>query len=168
MKKKSPRKTSPHRIVICASASFYKQVIEVRDELKKLGFAVSIPLTAGKMEKLGDFRVERVKTWYQDSSMYKRKTFLTKHHFKKIIEGDSILVLNYEKNGKPGYIGGAVLAEMAIALHFGKKIYILNPIQEDVSYKEEILGTLPIILNGDLGGLASRRRGLREAKPPKK
>lgn len=150
-------KNKPSKIVICASASFYKQVIEVRDRLKKLGFTVSVPLTAGRMERSGDFRVERVKTWYQDSSTYKRKKFLTKHHFKKIVDGDSILVLNYEKNGKPGYIGGAVLAEMAIALHFGKKIYILNPIQEDVSYKEEILGTLPIILNGNLGDLAPKR-----------
>jgi len=59
-------------------------------------------------------------------------------------------VLNYEKNGRPGYIGGAVLAEMAIGLHFGKKIYILNDIDETVSYKEEILGMLPIFLNGKL------------------
>jgi len=81
---------------------------------------------------------------------YSRKTFLTKHHFKKIEKGDIVLVLNYEKNGRPGYIGGAVLAEMAIGLHFGKKIYILNDIDETVSYKEEILGMLPIFLNGKL------------------
>jgi hypothetical protein len=59
-------------------------------------------------------------------------------------------VLNYEKNGKRGYIGGAVLMEMGIALHLGKKVYILNPVDESVSYKEKILGMLPVILNGDL------------------
>lgn len=75
---------------------------------------------------------------------------MTKHHFNKIVKGDSVLVLNYEKNGKPGYIGGAVLAEMAIGLHFNKPIYVLNPVDETVHYKEEILGMKPVILNGKL------------------
>jgi len=137
-------------IVLCSSAAFYKQVIEVENELKKLGFKVSIPLTAGIMKKSGDFKVENYKTWYKDANDYKKKTFLTKHHFNKIVKGDYILVLNYEKNGINGYIGGAVLAEMALALHFKKKIYVLNPIPKGLSYEEELYGMLPIILNGDL------------------
>ncbi len=149
--KKNKKISGKNTVVICSSASFYKQVIEVQKLLKSMGFKVLVPLTAGKMERTGDFRVEKYKTWFKDSNSYKRKTFLTKHHFNKVVKGDSILVLNYEKNGKSGYIGGAVLSEMAIGLHFGKKIYILNPIQEDVSYKEEILGMMPVILNGDLG-----------------
>jgi diphthamide synthase subunit DPH2 len=146
MKKRAKKKT----IVICSSASFYKQVIEVRDTLKKLGFKVLVPLTAGKMERSGDFKVETYKTWFSDSNAYDRKRFLTKHHFNKVAKGDAVLVLNYEKNGKSGYIGGAVLMEMGLALHLGKKVYILHPIDESVSYKEEILGMLPVILNGDL------------------
>lgn len=149
MKYKGKRK-SKKVITICSSASFYKEVVVAEKELIKMGFKVLIPLTANKMKKSGDFRVETYKTWFADKNTYSRKTFLTKHHFNKVIKGDYVLVLNYEKNGKPGYIGGAVLAEMAIGLHFGKKIYILNPIQEDVSYKEEILGMMPTILNGDL------------------
>lgn len=137
-------------VVICASASFYKQVLEVRDALKKMGFTVLSPLTAGKMERTGDFRVETYKTWFDDAKAYKRKMFLTRHHFNKIAGEDSVLVLNYEKNGKPGYIGGAVLMEMGVALHLKKKIFILNPIDESVSYKEEILGMRPSILDGDL------------------
>jgi len=137
-------------IVICSSAAFYRQVLEVEDELKKLGFKVTIPLTAGRMKKSGDFKVESYKTWYKDANDYKEKTFLTKHHFNKIVKGDCVLVLNYEKNGISGYIGGAVLSEMALALHFKKKIYVLNPIPLSLSYTEELFGTLPIILNGDL------------------
>lgn len=137
-------------IVICSSASFYTQVLEVEDTLKKMGFLVSIPLTANKMKRSGDFRVETYKTWFKNPNDYKRKTFLTKHHFNKIVNGDITLVLNYEKNGIKGYIGGAVLCEMAIALQFKKKIYVLNPIDESCSYKEEILAMSPIILNGDL------------------
>ncbi len=154
-RKKSDRKKRSSRaevktIVICSSASFYKQVLEIRNALKKMGFKVSTPLTAGKMERTGDFRVETYKTWFGDANTYGRKTFLTKHHFDKVAKGDAVLVLNYEKNGKPGYIGGAVLMEMGIGLHLGKPIYILHPIDESVGYKEEILAMQPIILNGNL------------------
>lgn len=144
------KKRAQKTIVLCSSASFYKQVIEVRDALKKMGFKVLTPLTAGKMERTGDFKVETYKTWFKDSNSYSRKKFLTKHHFNKIAQGDAVLVLNYEKNGRSGYIGGAVLTEMAIALHFQKPIYILYPINQSIGYKEEILGMLPVILNGDL------------------
>jgi hypothetical protein len=148
--KKKSRSKKAKTIVLCSSASFYKQVIEVRDALKKMGFKVLAPLTAGKMERTGDFKVETYKTWFKDSNAYDRKKFLTKHHFNKVAKGDAALILNYEKNGKPGYIGGAVLTEMAIALHFQKPIYILYPIDQNIGYKEEILGMLPVILNGDL------------------
>ncbi|MEI7480341.1 MAG: hypothetical protein WCJ59_01820 [bacterium] len=137
-------------IVICSSAAFYKQVLEVEKELKKMGFKVTIPLTAGKMKRSGDFRVETYKTWYKNPNDYKKKTFLTKHHFNKITKGDIVLVLNYEKNGVLGYIGGAVLAEMALALHFGKKIYVLNPLPKSVTYLEELEAMLPVILEGNL------------------
>ncbi len=137
-------------ITICSSAFFYKQVLEAEIVLKKAEFSVLVPLTANTMKRSGDFRVEMYKTWLKNPKNYKRKTFLTKHHFNKIVKGDAILVLNYEKNGAEGYVGGAVLCEMAIAFHFRKKIYVLNPIDESCSYKEEILAMNPIILNGDL------------------
>jgi hypothetical protein len=122
-----------------------------------MGFKVLVPLTAGKMERTGDFRVETYKTWHKDVNAYSRKAYLTKHHFDKIKKGDYVLVLNYEKNGKRGYIGGAVLAEMAVAFHLGKPIYILNPIQNNVSYKEEILGMQPILLGGDLRKISLKK-----------
>ena len=150
------KKKSKPEVVICSSAAFYKQVLEVEQELKKLGFRVTLPLTAGKMKKSGDFNVEHYKTWYKNASDYKRKAFLTKHHFNKVKKGDIVLVLNYEKNGIAGYIGGAVLAEMLIGLHYGKKIYVLNPIPEGLSYTEELYGALPIILNGKLELIKSR------------
>jgi len=137
-------------ITICSSASFYKQVLEAEIVLKRAGFSVSVPLTANTMKRSGDFRVETYKTWFKNPKNYKRKTFFTKHHFNKIMKGEAILVLNYEKNGIRGYIGGAVLCEMAIAFHFKKRIYVLNPIDESCSYKEEILAMNPIILKGDL------------------
>jgi hypothetical protein len=152
MKKKLIKKKPANKktVTICSSASFYKEVVAVSKELKKMGFKVLVPLTAGKMERTGNWNVEDYKTWFSDGKTYSRKTFLTKHHFNKVQKGDIVLILNYEKNGKPGYIGGAVLMEMGIGLHFGKKICILNDIDESVSYKEEILGMLPVFLGGKI------------------
>ena len=137
-------------ITICASCSFYTKVIEVQKQLEDLGYKVLVPLTAKKMEKSNDFRVEKYKPWMERPTGYKRKAFLTKGHFDKVVEGDVTLVLNYEKNGREGYIGGAVLSEMALAFYFKKPIYILNPIDESSPYKEEMYGFLPKIINGDL------------------
>src|SRR5258708_3890941 len=106
------RKAKKKTITICSSATFYRQVIEVKRELEKAGLKVLVPLTANKMEKAGDFNVGKVKKWLKDPKQYGRKTFLTKNHFDKVAKGDAILVLNYEKKGILGYIGGAVLMEM--------------------------------------------------------
>ncbi len=141
---------NPKVIVICSSASFYTQVFEIEAFLKKKRFKVAVPLIANKMKRSGDFRVETYKTWFKNPKDYKKKAFLTKHHFNKITNGDAVLVLNYKKNNVEGYIGGAVLNEMAIAFYFKKPIYILNPISTSLSYTEEILAMNPIILNGDL------------------
>jgi len=126
-------------IVICSSASFYSQVVEMQKQLQDLGFKVKVPLTVSKMVKSNDFRVETYKTWMERPEDYKRKAYLTKKHFNEIKKGDVILILNYKKNGKDGYIGGAVLSEMAVAFYLKKPIFILNPIDESSSFKEEIL-----------------------------
>ena len=137
-------------IVICSSASFYTQVVEMEKQLKSLGFKVKVPFIANKMKKSGDFNVEKYKTWFNNPNDYKRKAYLTRKHFIEIEKGDIILILNYNKNGRDGYIGGAVLGEMAVAFYLKKSIYILNKIDENSSFKEEIYGMLPKIINGEL------------------
>jgi hypothetical protein len=74
-------------------------------------------------------------------------------HFAKIQEGDAILVINNEKNGIKGYIGGNVLMEITIAYFLKKPIYILNQLDEALSIKEEIYGINPVFLKGDLNKL---------------
>ena len=71
-------------------------------------------------------------------------------HFKKVVDSDAILVLNYEKRGIQGYIGGNGLMEMGIAFHYRKPIYILNAASKDLPFYEEIMGMQPVLLNGDL------------------
>jgi len=137
-------------ITICCSASFYRQALEVQEKLHEMGFKVEIPLTANKMKKSGDFNVENYKTWYKNAADYGKKAKLMKAHFKKVVEGDAILVLNYEKNGIQGYIGGNGLMEMAIAFHHKKPMYVLNTVPESLSIYEEVMGMQPTFLNGDL------------------
>ncbi len=93
-------------ITLCSSASFYKDLLEIEAKLKKLGFRVKIPYTAAKMKKSGDFDISKVRTWLTNPEDYKIKTKLMKGHFKKVIESNAILVVNLEKNGISGYIGG--------------------------------------------------------------
>jgi hypothetical protein len=72
-----------------------------------------------------------------------------KKRFDGIIWGDALLILNYDKNDVANYLGGNSLVEMAVAYYLNKPIYLFNPVPE-ISYKEEILGMFPIIINGDL------------------
>lgn len=137
-------------ITICSSAAFYKQVIEIQKELRKMGFKVLIPKTANKMRRNNDFDVSHYKTWYKDAADYTKKKQLMVAHFKEVMKADAILVVNEEKHGMAGYIGGNVLMEMVIAFHYKEKIFILNPIAPDLGIKEEVLGLFPTFINGDL------------------
>lgn len=137
-------------ITVCSSAAFFKKAFEIEKKLKELGFNVKLPHTALKMKQGGDFRIEVYKTWFKNKKDYSRKRWLIENHFRKVISGDAILVINEEKNGMKGYIGGNTLMEMAVAFHFKKPIYILNPISEKLGWKEEIFGLHPIFLEGKI------------------
>ena len=137
-------------ITICSSASHYKNVLDLEKDLKKLGFKVKIPKTANVMKRSKNFDISFYKTWYKNKADYKKKAKLMDGHFKKVLDADAILVTNFEKNGLRGYIGGNVLMEMVLAYHYKKPIYLLNPISEDLSIKEEVYALFPTFLNGDL------------------
>ncbi len=154
-KRKGNRKKT---ITVCASASFYKHVLEVEDQLRQLGFNVKIPHVARIMKKTNNFNVGSYKTWFENKKDYKVKTKLMKLHFKKVIESDAILVLNHERSGMLGYIGGNVLMEMVIAFHHKKPIFIYNEISENLSVKEEVYGLNPFFINGDLALLHKKLR----------
>jgi hypothetical protein len=141
-------------VVVCSSANFYRQALEVRDKLRTMGYEVTLPYTADKMEASGDFDVTHYKTWFGDASDYHKKAVLMERHFKEIAGGDIILVLNYEKHGQANYIGGNVLMEMAVAFYLKKPIYVLNGAPEESPLLEEILGTEPVFLEGDPAKLA--------------
>lgn len=141
---------SKKTITICSSASFYKQVLEVAQDLKKLRYKVKYPLTANIMKRTGIYDPSHYKTWFKDSAKYKRKTYLMLGHYDKIAKSDAILVLNLEKNSNPGYIGGNVLMEMGLALYLKKPIFLYQEPDPQSPFLEEIIGMNPVIINSDL------------------
>lgn len=147
------------KITICSSVDFTPKIIELKKDLENLGHNVNIPfftqmIIDGKMtfdefmsakEKDGDILLRQA----QDIDFIKR-------YWDYIKNSDAILVLNENKKGVDGYIGGNALMEMGFAYGFGKKIFLLNPIperSEKMHYVDEIIDMKPIVLNGDLGGL---------------
>lgn len=137
-------------ITICSSAHFYRQAIEIQEQLQKMGFTVIVPKTATLMKERGDFDTANYKTWFGDTNDYPKKAALIRAHFDEITKGDAILVLNYGKHGKTNYIGGNVLMEMSLAFYQKKPIIILNDAPEESSFIEEILGMQPTFLHGQL------------------
>lgn len=75
-----------------------------------------------------------------------------KAYYEKIKKYDIVLVVNPEKKGVKGYIGGNTLIEMAFAHVLNKKLFCLYTLSE-LPYTAEILAMKPIILNGDLSKL---------------
>lgn len=72
--------------------------------------------------------------------------------FKQIEDSDAILVLNHEKNGIPGYVGGNTLMDIGLATYLNKKIFILNPLpsEDQIRYVHEIKLVRPFVLDGDI------------------
>lgn len=149
------------KITLCGSIAFYKEMETVRDELTTLGHEVLIPELAlevpqefggGKKVYFGEY-IEKnggIDAFPEDHPLWDLKEGAIRDHYKKIEWGDAILVVNPEKRGVPGYVGGNTLIEIGLAFYLEKKIYILHPVSSTLSHKQEIMGMKPTILSGDL------------------
>ena len=115
-------------IVICASASFEKEILEWKKKLEQSEFEViKYP------EKIKGVLVENYQKEFSE-------------HYQAISRADTLLALNLEKRGIPGYIGPGVFAEMAFAIGLNRslgkhiEVYYLNPITEkSLPYWDELL-----------------------------
>lgn len=139
-----------NKITICCSSVFHKNAVDIKNDLKSLGFDVELPSMAEQMNKSGDFDASKYQTWLSNPDDYKKRSELMRDHLVKISEGDAVLVLNYEKNGIQNYIGPNVLIEMSLAFWLKKPIYLINKIPEGSSFIDEIKSMEPIELNGDV------------------
>lgn len=142
------------KITICGSIAFIDEMQKAKEKLEKLGHEVKLPPS----EMIdGNGGVIHAKEYYAirkginavESWIWDRKEEAMRNHFNKVMWADAVLILNHHKNEISHYIGANTLIEMGLAFHQGKKIFLLNPIPE-ISYKEEILGMRPTVINEDL------------------
>jgi hypothetical protein len=159
--------TSRPTITICSSAAFYRQAIDIQDQLTQVGYDIIVPITATRMKESNDFEVSHYKTWFANANDYHKKAELMRTHFAEVEKADSILVLNYEKHGVQNYIGGNVLMEMSLAFWLNKPIFILNEIPEESTFEEEIKGMEPMLLHGDVTALPKLYAEWAQNKSPK-
>ncbi len=152
------------KITICGSIGFYKEMEEARDALKKIGHEVKIPELAlevpkefggGKKVYFGKYIEENggIDAFPAEHKVWDLKEGAIRDHYEKIDWADAILVVNHEKRGIQGYIGGNTLIEIGVAFYSKKPIYILNPVSSELSYKQEVMGIKPILLNGKIKNL---------------
>jgi len=83
------------------------------------------------------------------AGVWQEKERAMRDHFDKVEWADAVLILNYSKRDIENYIGANTFLEMGLAFHLKKTIYLLNKVPE-ISYKEEILGMRPIVIDNDL------------------
>ena len=120
-----------------------KEMVEVKDFLEKKGHKIHI------QDDIMDF-VEGKRT--DEDKWRKIEIDPFKNYFEVIKSCDAIIVVNVEKKGVKGYIGGNSLIEMAFAHVLDKKIYLLCEIPK-LSYTDEIAAFQPILLNENIGNL---------------
>lgn len=149
------------KITICGSIAFYQEMEEIKKSLENNGHEVFIPLLSNEAPKeMGGGKTIYFGKYIEDNGgtdafpsnhkIWDLKEKAINDHFEKIGWGDSIIVVNHEKRGIAGYIGGNTLIEIGLAFYLKKPIYILNPVSSELSYKQEIMGMKPIFLNGDI------------------
>jgi non-canonical (house-cleaning) NTP pyrophosphatase len=128
------------KITFCGSMYHIEGMRQASEALEKLNYEVEIP----------NPRAEEVDYHsLSDVEQSKLKNSTIKEHLDKITESDAILIFNEEKKGVKGYIGGNTLMEMAFAYAQGIEIFLWRP-APDLSYKDEVLGILAVIVDGDV------------------
>lgn len=132
------------KIIICSSITAADEVFAVQKELEHMGHEVEIP----EGVKNAELRA-RTEVSSSEKAEDKIKHNLIKGYFEKIKKSDAVLVVNPEKRGIKGYIGGNTFLEMAFGHVLEKKIFCLHPLP-DMPYSAEIAAMQPILLNGDL------------------
>jgi len=124
------------KILIICSKAFYKDIAPIKQKLEEMGHTIE-PDAEKKSWALGE----------KEHSEFKARMF--RMSAERIAEMDAVLTLNFDKNGKKDYIGGATFIELYEAFMKNKKIYLYNNIPEGMLF-DEISGFSPIVINGDL------------------
>jgi len=141
------------RIVVCGSLDFTREIGKIRKSLLKMGFEVVVPKTSRDVLD-GELSLERVLAEKQSGEIVGRAREVDplNYYYREIMDSDCVLVLNLDKDGVEGYVGGNTLIEMGFAYVLDKEIYLWKDVP-DMGYTDEILLMEPEVLGGDLSKL---------------
>lgn len=131
------------KIFIICSKAFYKDIPPIKERLEAKGHEIFLPNSYGHEEA----EQEAWNLGEKEHAEFKARMF--KMSAEKIKSMDAVVTLNFDKNGKKNYIGGATFIELYEAFMADKKIYLYNDIPEGMLY-DEISGFSPVILHGNL------------------
>lgn len=127
-------------MLIC-SAKFEDYETEYVEQLQNIGHQVLYTAGHGEPKLDGE-------TWLDYGARMMRKSLAT------IPTVDAVLCLNFDKDDRKNYIGGATFCEMAYAFEHNKKIFVLNDLPNDgiggASIRFELEMFRPTVLGGDL------------------
>jgi len=132
------------KIGIIGSMQFTEKMIEVRDQLRKLGHEAFLTDLHDAFIGKSDEEKEKIKI------DQKNNLDAIKEFWRAMQGAAAVLVLNFDKHGIKNYIGGNTLMEIGFAHVLNQKIFLWNPIPEIPYYKSEIEAVKPVIINGDL------------------
>ncbi|MDP2650133.1 MAG: hypothetical protein Q8P16_01055 [bacterium] len=132
------------KVIICGSISAAEEILTAKKKLEELECEVEIPLGVKNIELRGRTGVST-----EEKAEDKIKHDLIRGYFEKMKNYDAVLVVNPEKRGVQGYIGGNTLIEMAFGHVLCKKLYVLNPLP-DLPYTAEIMAMQPVVIHGDV------------------
>ncbi|OGQ22969.1 MAG: hypothetical protein A3I05_06095 [Deltaproteobacteria bacterium RIFCSPLOWO2_02_FULL_44_10] len=132
------------KIALCHSMQFAEKAKEVQEALARMGHQAFPSSFNEQYLRLSDEAKENLKL------QHKNNDDAIREHWNVIRDCDAVLVLNYDKNGIKGYIGGNSFLEMGFAYIQSKPIYLLNDIPEISFYDTEIKAMKPIVIYGEL------------------
>lgn len=136
------------KVGVAGSMQFTEQMIEVCDELEKLGHTAFMSKFkdnyVGKTDE--EKEVQKMKDKYQNDAI--------REFWEPMQDADALVVVNLDKHGIKNYIGGNAFLEMGFAHVLNQKIFLMNPIPDMPYYGTEIIAMEPIVLHGDLTKVA--------------
>ena len=108
------------KITICGSMSVSKEMVDVEQKLIALGHTVILPEFTHNYAEM-----DTIDKMHTESAKNKVKYDLIRGYFDKIKESDTVLIVNVNRKGIDGYIGGNSFLEMGFAHILNKPIYLL-------------------------------------------
>jgi hypothetical protein len=131
------------KIFLVCSKHFYDKVPLIKEQLEQFGHTISLPMSfdnpnsESEMKSVGE----------REHREFKQK--MMRAQAEEVAANDAVLVLNFEKNGQTNYIGGATFLEIYKAFELRKKIFLYNPIPENI-LTDELKGMAPQVIFGKL------------------